>query len=574
MANGRPRFRSAQTFAEHVETVNSFSPQSPEPSSFETSEGHTTPNDAKHLPFQPPDKNVKTKDQISGFFQTFVRSGSDISESRRLEQNGIILENEIAGMQESPAGSWNGSTTHDATPRIMPADEHRSLLPPITKIDDAPPFRQDSAYESVKGSDNVDFSMDVEAQVNNIRARERVQILRGRVSRTRRTINEKRPEVQILRERLRSETDKLMRVVNTAMALGHGQDLQSLRPQYDLLSQAQDELGPAEDAFDLLESRLIREEMELEEEEHHFYTHNNIALVPLPDSKLDEHISPLMKPYEPENPEFQNLDLDNDLVKQYLAKLSEAEQIKEQLDDLENEQYRLSEELSFRARFNLTLAAEKSEFLFDFPKRHKKMLETLETVEDDLYDLRNQCVEAHLFSDSQYVYEPHDALVEEIQDCENDAKDRSPWRVFQPSTKHHAGDVNFENKWEYVNTWLLKWVQDSTVETMQLKAFIYFQYPKEAKPLEGEEWSELALQYWDCDKAGIFKNAKQVPSTMDALLGGTGTSLEREGSLDVDPGDGGHPEVIIMGSEAGSYATQKNEPDGDRGSASGNIPTD
>jgi hypothetical protein len=48
-----------------------------------------------------------------------------------------------------------------------------------------------------------------------------------------------------------------------------------------------------------------------------------------------------------------------------------------------------------------------------------------------------------------------------------------------------------------------------------------------------------------------------VLSTMDALLGGTSNSRESDGSLNVDLGEGERMEVEIMGSETGSYRTQK-----------------
>lgn len=453
-------------------------------------------------------------------------------------------ENDSVGMPKSPARRRHAISDHDTTPRIQAAEPSRSPVLAQVRADDLPPFRQeshDSAYVSVMDTEHQESNMDVDLQVMNIRARERVEITRGRVLQTRRVMSEKRQELQWLRERVRDATDKLMRAIRELMALDNAKNLQSLSPHYQELSEAQDDLGPAEDAYDLLEIRLNREEEELEEEEMQFYTHNNIHLAPPPDSKLKEALTPLTKPHQPEELDFQELNLDNQLVREYFSKRSEAGILKQQLHDLENEQYELTEELAFRERYHLQLSKEKAAFLFDFPKTHKELVKTLEKVEDDLYELRDRCIEQSLLTESEYLYEPYDALVEEIWESVNDARDRSPLRAIYIPHK-----VNFTDKQDYVNTWLLEWMQESTIEVMRLKSFIYLEYPKNGQELLGDDWSDLALEFWDQDSAGKCANTEKR-STIDVLLGGTGSSLEIE-----DWGFG--PEPIVA---ARSLSSQK-----------------
>jgi hypothetical protein len=156
-----------------------------------------------------------------------------------------------------------------------------------------------------------------------------------------------------------------MRAIDELMAHDEVQNLQSLAPLYSATRAAQDELGPAEDTYDNLELRLNREEEELEQEEMQFYTHNNIALDRLPDSKLDEPLTPLLKPYQIDDIEIQNLA--PEIVKQYMEKVAEAELLKEDINELENEQYRLTQELAFRARYRLQLSEESTTFMFQYP---------------------------------------------------------------------------------------------------------------------------------------------------------------------------------------------------------------
>jgi hypothetical protein len=369
-------------------------------------------------------------------------------------------------------------------------------------------------------------------------------------------LNEKRQDVHLLREKLRDSTAQLMRAIDELVARDNVQNLRSLAPFYEATRKAQDELGPVEDAYDLWEIRLNREEDELEQEEMHFYTHNKIVLASLPDSKLDEPITPLMQPYQPDNGQFQDLDLENELVKEYLGNLADAEHLKEEIDELENEQYMLMEELAFRTRYNLKLSKEKESFIFEYPQNHKDLVEKLQQMENNLFELRQRCIEQGLLTESEYTYEPRDELVEEIQDSLNDALDLLPLRLAADNAGHQH-EPNFEDKRDYVNTWLLEWVQDSPIETLRLRICIDFEFDRDGKQMEVEKWPTLALDWWDRDRAGEDANEKHALSTMDALLGATSNSRESEGSLDVDLGDGERVEIEIMGSETGSYRTQK-----------------
>ena len=488
-------------------------------------------------------------------------AGSRATQSDGHGQGQSLLENGSARMRDSPTGSINGNTNQDRTPRVRPADSPRSYSP-LHNLSNSTtsPNRQDSAYESIKGYQDEESRVDVDVQAGNIRARKRLETLRGRVSRTRRVLSESRQDVQFLREKLRDATARLMRAIDELMARDNFENLRSLSPFYEATRIAQDELGPVEDSYDILEMRLNREEEELEQEEVHFYTHNNIVLAPPPDSKLDEPLTPLRKPYRPDDVQFQDLDLDNELVKQYLEKVAEAESLKEEIYDLESEQYGLIEELAFRTRYNLKLSEGKSAFMFNYPQKYKELTETLQSVENDLYDLRDSCIEQKLFGVTEHVYEPRDALVEDIYDSMNEALDRLPLRTaadHAASPRQHSTD--FTDKREFVNTWLLELVQDSPVEALRLRMSIVLEYEKEGKELKGEEWPALVLGWWNRDHAGEEANEKHVLSTMDAIRGGTSHSRGSDGSLDVDLGEGERIEIEIMGSETGSYRTQKGD---------------
>jgi hypothetical protein len=432
----------------------------------------------------------------------------------------VLPENDSVGISDSLARGGHGSVDRDTTPRIQTAE------PSLDRTDDLSPLRQvsqDSAYESIMGTKQSESEVDLDQQAANIKARERVEIIRGRVLQTRNVMSEKRQELQFLREILRDTTDDLMRAVNKLMAFENIKDLRSLAPYHEALQRAQDDLGPAENAYDLLEIRLNREEEELEEEEKYFYTHNHVPLARPSDARLEKTLTPRTMPYDPEGQSPSNLKLEPELVQVYFDKVAGAEIFKEQLHELEDKQYSLNQELFFRKRHELPLSKEKADFLDNFPRLRRDLIDALENLEDDLHEIRDRCIKENLFGPSDYPYEPYDALVEEIYDSIDDVRDQRP--LYAHYKKHLA---DFEKKQDYVNTWLLEWIQESTVEILQLRSFIYTEYPVYGKELLGDDWSDLALEFWDRDSAGKAANREQRKSTIDALLGGTGSSLEIE----------------------------------------------
>ncbi|KAH8762334.1 hypothetical protein F5882DRAFT_25311 [Hyaloscypha sp. PMI_1271] len=204
-------------------------------------------------------------------------------------------------------------------------------------------------------------------------------------------------------------------------------------------------------------------------------------------------------------------------------------------------------------RYKMLIAEGTTTFLFEFSQAHKKLLQQLHDVEDNLYDLRDRCIAERLFAESEQVYVPHNAFVEEINESVNDGRDRSPlWTaVLHRNVAAHLQNANFADKKDFVNSWILDWIQDSSLDALRLRDIIYSQYPQQGKQLQGEEWSELALQFWDEDEAGRFANQKDVLRTIDALLGGTGwsDSLDEAESLAVGLEDGEVVDTYIMGSE-------------------------
>lgn len=388
---------------------------------------------------------------------------------------------------------------------------HEPTPPPSTPS--SPPACHDSGCFSSR-------EIDADTQATNIRARERVQLRRAQVVRTRRRVDESRQDLGHLREKFRNATTQLMKAVDKLMATNNVQDLASLAPYHQKVREAQNELGPAEELHSMLEMKLTSEEEALEEEEQHFYSTNNIQL------HLDlkeEELSPLVKPYQPPDSNFRNLNLDNDLVATYVAKVGEAETLKEEIEELENRQYLLIQEEIFRKKHNLQLSEEGLAFIREYPVLHSEATQKLQRTEDELYDLRERCIEEHLFSEADHRYEPRDVLVEEINDEIREANYRNP--LFEAVNElHDQGDCH-----NLVDAWSLQMLTDSSMELLRLFSCIRSEYDKLGKNLDNEinyDWSKLFVELWNTEPGPESEPENMPNSSYDILNAGSFSDQE------------------------------------------------
>ncbi|KAL5322335.1 hypothetical protein ACEPPN_010308 [Leptodophora sp. 'Broadleaf-Isolate-01'] len=476
-------------------------------------------------------------------------------------------DNETSDMVRSPGGSLR----EDSNPEVAPQARPRGVTyapsasnPPSNQK----PSRQDSAYFSTRGP-HGDGSSDGDSEIKEqqLKARERVVILRRKVLKTRQIKRKKRDNLRQLRERVRVTLDRLTQKINELVALDKFPN--ELIPYYDELRAAQDQLGPAEHEYERLENRLDNEEEDLEEEEEHYYElyrYNKAAFdVSNQGSRIEQTISPATKPYDAPNTEIQTLDLENTLLQDYLSMVDEALAIRKELQNLEDDYVHVSEDANIRTRNGFPLFATMATFLSDYPKSRAEILENLYRAEDELLDLREECLKQGVFNKNEYLYEPRDALRDDLMEAVEEVLERSPLRVAARHVKHPEIAKEGSNKKDYVNNWLLQWVQDSTVDMMMLRTFIYIACPgisdtphKTLVEIGDDKWTEYSLANWFTDTAGKFADFNYNASRLDAIAGGsTDWSLSTGSSLNVGLDYDRSADPVIMGSEAASYATQK-----------------
>ncbi|KAH8591813.1 hypothetical protein B0O99DRAFT_690361 [Bisporella sp. PMI_857] len=353
-------------------------------------------------------------------------------------------------------------------------------------------------------SSNSDQSSDnqIEVRAKNIRARERLQTLRDRVARTRALAIRAKQDVQKHRERYQNSNARFMEVVDQMMTLDDVRSLKSLHPYYFELKSAQDELGPLEAACDSLEIRLQNEEQSLEQEEESFYKYNTLPLNQAPNSGEDTPSSPLTVTSRAPQLTSESSVIKHELTQEYFRKVSEAENIKEYLQDLEDGRYKLLEEAAFRQRHGLSLSSEGTKFLADFSEIYNITFENLQQLEKEILNLEQRCLEAGFFDETQHKYEVFNMLADDIWETILDVHFRSPFHAAAEHLDYDAHETNFVDKHDYVNNWMLDWVKDSPLEALRLRTWVYSTYPEiKDEPLDSDRWAELALLWWHRDEA-------------------------------------------------------------------------
>ncbi|PVH81154.1 hypothetical protein DL98DRAFT_587613 [Cadophora sp. DSE1049] len=485
-------------------------------------------------------------------------------------------EHETPAMVESPAGSFRDHSGHNSSPRSRPrgVTYTSSTSSPGSHHD---PLRQDSAYFSTRGphgDDSSDSDSDIREQ--QLRARERVVILRRRVLKTRQIKRKNRDSLGQLREKTRSALDKLTQKINELVAFNKIQEEIGL--YYEEFRAAQDELGPAEHEYERLENRLENEEQDLEEEEEHYYElyrYKKYFDASNQGSRVEQTISPPTKPFDHPSKAIQTLDLNSNLLQEYFSKIDEALALRKELQNLEDDYYRVSEDANLRRRNGFPLFATMSTFLSDYPTSRAEILDNLYRAEENIFDLRDECIKQGVFTRDEHRYEPRDALRDELLDAVDEALERSPLRVAAQHVKHPEQiKQEIANKRDYVNRWLLEWVQESTVDMMMLRTLIYIKCPsisetphKTLVEIGDDRWTEYSLSNWYTDDAGNLADQFYNASRFDAIagetnvlnIGSTRWSLSSDSlrsSLHVAPNYDPSLDIDLMGSEPASNATQ------------------
>jgi hypothetical protein len=426
---------------------------------------------------------------------------------------------------------YTPSPNSSATPRTsqLPITSTRSMA--RSPVGAKTPPRQDSSYFSNQEHSDDESSMAApNSGVRKTRHRHEISLLRGRVLRTRRMVRDRRDKLSQLRENFRNAVDMLMRRVNETVAFNSVRE--QLGPDHDKLRDAQDTLGLAESEYDDLERRLEQEERQLDNEEYYFYDAPSSSSS---SSEVGDNISPFLGHDIARETESPSPDLDYDAIQEYLRKMAEAHYAKDDLDALEEDYFRFLSDISFRDRHDVWFSDEAKSFLADYPKRRAEIEQSLKRTETELVALRAECLRNGLFAEHEYVYKPHDALIEDVMDSIYDAEERSPLRLASNQLFNHqealeSGDrqghdlLNYEDKRIFVNHWLLQWIQDSPYECALLKSWIYSTCLDRLgtdEGLENNHWSELALEHWDNDAAGAHAEAFNSASMLDVIPGET-----------------------------------------------------
>ena len=414
--------------------------------------------------------------------------------------------------------SLNGSATLRAPQRYISSTRSSPTSSVCTKT----PPRPNSSCFSIQDESDDDNPMDApNIGVRRSRDRHMVSALRERALRTRHLIRDRRDKLTQLRENFQNAADMFMRRVNETVAFNSIRE--ELGADHDRVRTAQDALVVAGEEYDDLERRLELEERQLDNEGSYYYDNRNLSSSSLQESESDAEAPSFLR-RDISRTESPKPNIEYDIIDDYLQKMTEAHHAREDLDDLEEDYFHFSNDASFRDKHDVVLSEEATSFLAEYSNRHAEIKHDLQRIETELLELRVQCLKEGLFAEDEHVYRPHDALVEDVMDSIYDAEDRSPLRVANYEAFDKEYQCDFEDRRDFVNHWLLEWIQDSTYECSLLKSWIYstcVEYFGSAVALENKDWSKLAVQNWDNDAAGAHTDVFNSASMLDVIAGET-----------------------------------------------------
>jgi len=120
----------------------------------------------------------------------------------------------------------------------------------------------------------------------------------------------------------------------------------------------------------------------------------------------------------------------------------------------------------------------------------------------------------------------HAEFSRELWELIDDTRNQSPLCVAE-KFEYFESEVNpkVDEKRIYINSWLLEWVRNSSVDVFALKQWVFHEYPKipaREEDLEGGPWSKLALEFWKRDVMGVNPDAHYNANRLGAIDGNSG----------------------------------------------------
>ncbi|CZS97091.1 uncharacterized protein RAG0_06205 [Rhynchosporium agropyri] len=493
----------------------------------------------------------------------------------RLEEHDLN-DSEHFRMVHSPMNTSQGKASVGESPQRRPREvtyDVSSNSPRSTQYQS----RQDSAYFSHRGScEDARHEAKSVLKEKQLRAREKVTFLRRNLLEMRLSKRRKRVKLRKLRDNFQASLDSLTQNINVLVALN--KIPAEIGPLHDRLRAAQDELGPVEFDYEEMEGslELAEDNLEYEEEmlDNLYEDDEDESDISDQYSRVNVGTSPPTKPPNISEVSSQSLDSDEDLLQRYLSLMDQAHEARDQLFELEDEYVATSEDAKFRQRNGVPLTEEMAAILSDYLECRREILDDISRFDDQILNLREECLKRDFFDDDQYRYVPHDALRDELVEFVKETLGRSPLHSAALHAKYFELTKDFSSKKDSVNTWLLEWVQESTLDMMMLRSWIYTFCPgisanpeKTLVQIGDDRWTEFSTSHWYTDTAGIDTDANFNHSRLDLIAGDAKNwngsninwSLSSYSSLNV--GLHYHPFVdsIVINSGTESYAFQKQD---------------
>ncbi|KAI9723286.1 MAG: hypothetical protein M1812_001169 [Candelaria pacifica] len=325
--------------------------------------------------------------------------------------------------------------------------------------------------------------------------RDAIAKLRGQLIRKRLKVREKRVELRREQAKASQLDANYTKILSAFMGQGARTDPAPLYVAYEGCRKARDTVGPLEDDYNQLEDSLIDLEDALDERENKFYKDYPAISVGSNDS-----FSAASSLYVPTTASGSLAEGDEPVQNEkYLAKVGEANLMRERLEGLLLERAQYMEESRIRSPYGIPLEASSEIFLRDFDEIYAKALQDFHGLEDQVQELkRTSPIESTISTRSASDGEILPPLKGPTLSTKGNRRRLS--ELFPNSKPEYLGE--FATRRARINAWLLHILQRSPLDA-DLHRTILRQTILGNDAMDDNKWAELLLKTWPLDDAAM-----------------------------------------------------------------------
>lgn len=354
-----------------------------------------------------------------------------------------------------------------------------------------------------------------EGHAKPTKARSDIDILRGRVTRSRLELRELRVQLRQHHVHIREMQTLFWRCLQKQWNENGEPNQPTLQKLYDEILTALDEIGPEEESYNEKEDDLDLLEYKLGKMEDRFYALD----APSEDSSTVEFASATSNASSPRSwNTTPNYAKDGDFLShRYRSRVGDANIMKERLLELTTERAQYLDTEANRRAMDLPLYQPNVDFLATFEEVYTTHLEELHRIEEEVVDLKAKMNKTYPDSKEGLPVQA-DALIPHLPYSQVTYQSSKPSRCSQSSTNRQSGGgiirvpVDASSVRQRINRWILDGLMSSALERARHQAILH------NRNIDNTQWRSLVFEYWKSDRASSSRSSAASNSVRHRAL--------------------------------------------------------